>query len=455
LEEPEETEKHWEDLRSALGTAEKLEISSLFDSLSQSEKSLAASRLNSDELEQLFSRLDPSLAASFVESVHATQAADIMEALPAKDAAAIVDEMYSDRQADILSELTSADAEAILDEMMPAEAKAARALMAYPPDSVGSLMVSEFLAYPQSLTISDVLEDLQKNREKYASFHVLYIYVVDSRKKLVGVLKMHDLLFAPRAAQIKKVMICDPIHLNVEDTIEELREFFKTRKFLGMPVTDKKGCLVGVVLPRVIDEVTQQESVNQFLGLSGIVGGEEFRSMPLINRSGRRLSWLSINIVLNIIAAGVIAYYQETLISVIALAVFLPMISDMSGCSGNQAVAVTMRELNLGMVRQGEILRVLTKEMSLGIINGIALGILLGSIALLWKGNPWLGLVVGGALAANTIVAVSLGGVLPLLLKRMKLDPALVASPILTTVTDMCGFFFVLGFATFILPRLV
>jgi len=266
---------------------------------------------------------------------------------------------------------------------------------------------------------------------------------------------MHDLLFAPRSARLDQVMISKPIHISTEETLDDLREFFKERKFFGVPVTDIEGRLVGVVLPRAVEKAAQQESVNQFLGLSGIVGGEEFRSMPLINRSGRRLSWLSINIVLNIIAASVIAYYQDTLAAVIALAVFLPMISDMSGCSGNQAVAVSMRELNLGLVRPGEILRVLGKEISLGIINGISLGILLGGIALLWKGSPWLGLVVGGSLMANTVVAVSFGGVLPLLLKRMKLDPALVASPILTTVTDMCGFFFVLGFATLILSRLV
>ena len=176
--------------------------------------------------------------------------------------------------------------------------------------------------------------------------------------------------------------------------------------------------------------------------------------MPLLSRSGRRLSWLSLNIVLNIIAASVIALYQDTLTAVIALAVFLPMVSDMSGCSGNQAVAVSMRELSLGLVRPTEIMRVLGKEISLGILNGLALGILLGGVAYLWKGNPFLGLVVGGALAVNTVVAVCLGGLIPLLLKRIKLDPALVSSPLLTTVTDMCGFFFVLSFATMLLTRL-
>ena len=126
----------------------------------------------------------------------------------------------------------------------------------------------------------------------------------------------------------------------------------------------------------------------------------------------------------------------------------------MSGCSGNQAVAVSMRELALGLVKPGESVGVVLKEARVGIINGVVLGILLGLVAFLWQKNLWLGLVVGGALAANTLVSVMLGGALPLLLKRLKMDPALVSSPLLTTVTDMCGFFFVLSFAAAVLPKL-
>jgi magnesium transporter len=211
---------------------------------------------------------------------------------------------------------------------------------------------------------------------------------------------------------------------------------------------------VGVVLPRLVEEAINKQKTKTFLRLSGIIGGEEFRTMPLAVRSGRRLSWLSMNIVLNIIAASVIAFYQDTLAAVIALAVFLPMVSDMSGCSGNQAVAVSMRELSLGLVKPREIMWVIFKETRVGIVNGFVLGLLLGTVAFLWQDNIWLGIVVGGALAANTLVSVTLGGSLPLILKQFRVDPALVSSPILTTVTDMCGFFFVLSFAAAVLPKL-
>ena len=188
--------------------------------------------------------------------------------------------------------------------------------------------------------------------------------------------------------------------------------------------------------------------------MRGIVGGDEIRTLPIITRTRRRLSWLSINIVLNLIAASVIALYLDTLGAVIALAVFLPIISDMSGCTGNQAVAVSLRELALGIVKPYEALHVLKKEISVGLLNGIALGSLLGGVAWLWKGNPYLGLVVGGALVLNTLIAVSIGGSVPLLLKRFGVDPALASGPILKTVTDICGFFLVLSFAALMLQQL-
>ena len=179
------------------------------------------------------------------------------------------------------------------------------------------------------------------------------------------------------------------------------------------------------------------------------------RSMPTWLRSRRRLAWLSANIVLNIIAASVISAYEETLAAVIAIAVFLPMVSDMSGCSGNQAVGVTMRELALGIVRPKDAIRVWRKEATIGVINGVALGILIGLVAWVWKGNAWLGLVIGSALAANTLLAVSIGGVVPLLLKWLGQDPAAASGPLLTTITDMAGFFLVLSLASIMMPLLI
>ncbi len=448
------SQKPWEALEHLVNAGDAGQIVIFLDQLSPTETARAISRLDAEQQTRLFGLLTPEDAADLIEDISETQAADLIEELSPQEAAAILEELDSDHVVDLLGEMDDENVTAIIDQMKPEDAEEARQFLEYPADTAGGMMISEVLSYPATLTIRELLDDLQQNRDTYADYHVQYLYVTDEQQCLYGVLRMHDLLFPLRSKKLSEVMIKNPFHVPVAANLEELGNFFAEHDLFGAPVVDAAGRLLGVVLPEAVEEARRKRSVKNYLDLSGIIGGEEFRTMPLLHRSGRRLSWLSLNIVLNIIAASVIAIYQDTLAAAITLAVFLPMVSDMSGCSGNQAVAVSMRELSLGLVRPQELLRVLGKEVSLGAINGLVLGALLGAVALLWKGNPYLGLVVGGALAVNTLVAVSLGGLLPLLLKRLKMDPALVSSPLLTTVTDMCGFFFVLSFASLVLPKL-
>ena len=446
--------KPWEQLTELIENNDQKQVLKFLNSINPTDTALAVSRLAPVTQSALLTLLNPEQAADVIEDISDAQAADIIEDLQPVHAAAILEELESDHLVDLLGELDSEDADAIISLMNPEDAAEARQFLQYDADTAGGLMISEFLDYRSSQTVQDVLDDFQNNRDEYSTYNVQYLFVTDQQGRLEGVLRMRDLLFPQHSTKLNQLMIRNPFKVKVDDSIEELRNFFEEHYLFGAPVVDQDNRLQGVVLPEAVEEARQKSSVNQFLGLSGIIGGEEFRTMPLLARSGRRLSWLSLNIALNIVAASVIAIYQDTLAAAIALAVFLPMVSDMSGCSGNQAVAVSMRELSLGLVRPTELLRVFGKEASLGIINGIALGILLGAVAFFWKGNPFLGVVVGGALAVNTVIAVTLGGLIPLVLKRLKLDPALVASPLLTTMTDMCGFFLVLSFAAMVLDKL-
>jgi magnesium transporter len=420
------------------------------DTLTPAEVARAISRLGREDQTALLTLLDSEEAADILEEVPEAQAGDLIEELPAGRAAAIVEEMHSDERADLLASIDHDDAEAILRAMDPQTASGVRKLLQYAPETAGGLMVTDFLSYPDDRRVSDVLEDLRRHGEKYSDYDIQYVYVT-SAGKLSGVLLLRDILFAGREKPIAEVMIKSPIRVALDATLDQLQQIFDAQGFVGIPVTGPAGELVGVVRRSAVKEASANRSSGLFLKVSGIVGGEELRSMPLVERAMRRLSWLSINIVLNIVAASVIAFYQDTLEKAIVLAVFLPIISDMSGCSGNQAVAVSIRELSLGLVRASELGRVLLKEAGLGLVNGLVLGGLLGAVARAWKGDPTLGIVVGVALAANTVLAVSLGGLLPLMLKRLKIDPALVSGPVLTTVTDMCGFFLVLKLADLIL----
>jgi magnesium transporter len=337
--------------------------------------------------------------------------------------------------------------------MEPQKAQEFLSLAKYPPDVAGGLMAKEFVAYPEDWTVADVMADLRAHAERYRDYEVQYAYIVRPPRVLIGVLRLRDLLLARPSQPVREIMVV-PVSIRDRASLDELEEFFERHRFLGAPVVDGSGRLVGVVQRSALDQALADRGESDYRKSQGIVGGEELRTMPLIVRSRRRLSWLSANIILNIIAASVIAAYQETLAAVVALAVFLPIVSDMSGNSGFQAIAVTMREMSLGLVRPGEMVRVVSKEATVAFLNGLVLGLVTAAAAWLWKGNPYLGLVVGGAMALNTIVAACVGGVLPLILRKLGMDPALASGPILTTITDVCGFFMVLSFAAALLPKL-
>lgn len=430
-------------------------LTAFLGTLPRSDLGLVLSRLEGDERRKVLAILGTETAAEILEQISLPQATDLLTELPPSEAAAIVEEMWSADQADLLSELSGDDAEAILKEMDPEEALRTRELLAYAAESAGGLMRGEFLAYSEDATVGDVIEDLRDNAAEYADYPIQYAYVVTADERLIGVLRMRDLFFAPRRVGVSGIMIRQPLSVTPETTLDELHEFFAHHSFLGVPVVGPDRHIVGVVDRSAVREAEGERAEEDFLKAAGIVGGEEIRTLPMRVRSARRLSWLSANIVLNVVSASVIALYEDTLRSVIALAVFLPIISDMSGCSGNQAVTVSIRELSLGLVKPNEIRRVLLKEAGVGVINGLVLGLFLGLLAFLWKGNTWLGVVVGGSLAVNTTISVLLGGSLPLILKGMGRDPALASAPILTTVTDLMGFLTALGFATLLLSRLV
>ena len=402
----------------------------------------------------LLGLLEPEAAAHLLDLMPDAHAIHAIEDVNTSVAAQIVEELPSDERADLIRSLDAETAEAILAELEPDIGEDVRRLAAYGDDTAGSIMLSEYLVFADSLTVRELLADIESNAEKYADYNIQYTYVVDNEGRLVGVLPLRNVILARRAAPVRDVMIADPIAMLDTASLDDVRSEFREHPFLGFPVVDAEHRLVGVIESSDVARADIEEADERYRQSQGIVGGEELRSMPLFLRSRRRLAWLSANIVLNILAASMIALHQDTLEAVIALAVFLPIISDMSGCSGNQAVAVTMRELTLGVTRPNDAARVLIKEISLGLINGSALGILIGGVAYLWKGNLFLSGVVGVSLALNTVIAVCIGGLVPLLLKKFKADPALASGPILTTITDMCGFFIVLTLASLVLTSL-
>ncbi|NQZ68468.1 MAG: magnesium transporter [Lentisphaeria bacterium] len=399
--------------------------------------------------------LAPETAADILEKLPDDLAAAAVLDMEPGPAAAIAQEMQSDDVVDLLQDVGPEHAEAILEHIDPEEAAVARQLLQYDEDSAGGLMQAEFIEVSETMTAGEAVHHLQEHAEEYAEYSASYLYAVDSSRKLSAVVSLRSLLLCGSATPISQIVSGEIISVVPEMDGSELVNLFRRHHYLAIPVVDESMQLLGIVTQDDAMRFAEESAEEDMLSMTGIVGGDEFREMPLRQRSWGRLSWLSVNILLNVLAASVIAFYQDTLRAVIALAVFLPIISDMSGCSGNQAVAVSIRELSLGRISPQKLLWVLGKEISVGLINGLVLGVLIGLIAWWWQANAMLGLVIGGALWINSIVAVSIGGIVPLLLRRFGHDPAIASGPILTTMTDMCGFFIVLGTANHFLHLLV
>jgi len=442
----------WIGIEAAIKHRDSRELSDCLDALSPADIARGISRLGAEDQERLLTLLEPEDAADLIEELPDSQAADLIEDLPASQAAAIVDEMESDERVDVLAELDHSDAEAILREMKPEEAQDARALLSHPPDTAGGIMETEFVVYPQSRRAADVLKDLRENIELFSDYDVQYVYVASEAGTLVGVVRVRDLVLSRGDAHLQSIMIANPVYVNADQSLDEVIQVFDRYPFVGLPVTNTEGKMVGIVRRGDAEEAVGERHERSLMRFGGIVAGEELRSMNLLSHSSRRLGWLCLNMVLSLTAASVVLGYEATIQEVFVLVFFMPVICNMSGCSGNQAVAVSIRELSLGLIKPQDFLLVLSQEIKIGIINGVVLGTLLGCVAMfLWPANPALALVIGCAFSLNTLIAVSLGGLIPLLLRALKVDPALAAPPMLTTVTDMCGFFLVLTLATLVL----
>lgn len=441
------------EIETALANSDARKLSSLIASIADADARHLLFRVDADVRTGILSLADTDLLSGILEPLPNIEIALLVEALEPARAAELLSRYSAADQAHILEELDADDAAAITAEINLETAVDIGKLRSYPEGSAGWLMNPTPLKFKSNSTIGDVLKQIIDEDNALDSADGQHPYVIDGQGRLVGFISLHSLLTEKRSTPLDEVAQT-ALALSDHASLDDLRDFFDEHDFLGAPILDENRKLIGAISKDTAMEAIRARLHANAQKARGVVG-DELRTMPLLFRSRRRLSWLSANIFLNVIAASVISAFEPTLSAVIALAVFLPMVSDMSGCSGNQAVAVSMREISLGLARPSDLFRVWLKEVSVGLINGLVLGLIIGLVVFAWKGNAVLGGVIGLALAINTVIAVSIGGCVPLILKRFKVDPAVASGPLLTTITDMAGFFLVLGLATLTLPWLV
>jgi magnesium transporter len=373
-----------------------------------------------------------------------TYAAALLKGVSPEDFEAVLSGLEPERAAAIFAHLPN-DAQERLAGHLPERARRhARELLEYPEDSVGRVMTLQFLSLLKSLKAREAVRKIRSlSRTTMAAS---YAYVVDADNVLVGVMNMHDLLLADPDAPLESVMQPDIFTLRPFNTVSEAAEELSRRRYFAAPVVDAENRILGIVkTERLIQGVPTEigRDVQKMFG----AGGDEGAFSTLRYSLRKRLPWLHVNLATAFLAAGVVALFEPTIARITVLAVFLPVVAGQGGNAGAQSLAVVMRGLVMREIPRRRYGRLILKEGWLGLITGIVTGSVTAAIAWLWQGNPMLGLVIGLGMIVNLVCAGFAGAFIPIGLKSFGLDPAQSSSIILTTVTDVVGFFAFLGFA--------
>lgn len=364
----------------------------------------------------------------------------------------IIGEMSSDELVDLLGSLDEEAKDAIMLTMDSEDAQEMKELLAYDPSSAGGIMATEYIAVKDSMTVNQTIEFLRTTAPESETPY--YVYVTDENEVLKGVVRLRDIIVSDPETIIHNIMLENIIHVPVTMDQEEVSNLFEKYGFMAMPVVDADQVLLGIITLDDVMEVMRDEYTEDMFRLAGL-DEEEKIDGSLKGAIASRLPWLLVNLVTAILAAATVSLFEETIAKIVALAVFMPIVAGMGGNAGTQTLTMIIRGIALGELTYENQKQILFKEIAIGLINGLCLGIIVGLLGFLWERNIVFGLVIGVAMFLNLVVATVSGYVVPLVLKKIGVDPALASAVFVTTVTDVLGFFFFLGLATLAINYLV
>ena len=410
------------------------EIAILFESLPQESRERIISVLPAEIASEVISEMDSEFHPErLLENLHPERRSEIVEELDYDDATDIISQLPEEQQQEILEELDEEDASNI------------RSLLKYDDDTAGGLMNNQVIKISMNLMKKDALEEIIKQSEEMEEFYT--INVIDDDNVLRGIVSLKDIIKARNNVRIEEIINTDFVFVKADTDQEEVAKLISQYNLTSIPVVDDNMRLLGRITFDDVIDVMEEENTEDILKISGVSEDEELAG-NWKEAVKSRLPWLILNLGTAFLAASVIRYFDSTIARMGLLAGYMVMIAGMGGNAATQALAVTVRRISLTDLTDNQAYRTVLKEFTVGLINGASIGFVIFLFAVFYDGNPMLGLVIFVAMTGNLIIAGMAGSSIPLMLKRVGIDPAIASSIIITTFTDVFGFLLLLGLAS-------
>lgn len=447
----EEAERRTESIKELLGGGREERLANVLEDAHAADIARVIRELPLPDQVRLFRLLGPQHAGDVLSELDDQTMRELVRALDETEVSRILDRMPSDHVVEVVEELPKEQAEEILELMEEEKSEEVQELLEYGERTAGRLMSPTFIAVHEEATVAQAIEHIRKAATGDDAF---YVYVVDDHDHLVGVVPLHRLLAGDPVTPIRAIRNEDVESVTVDTDQEEVAQVVRRYNLVEVPVVDENRRLLGRISVEDIIDVIHEEATEDIQRLGGAAGDETLFDPPQAVFT-KRLVWRLINLGTAILAASVIGLFESSIKALATLAVFMPIVASMGGIGTTQTATVVVRGIALGDMTAGVLARVLWKEIWLGSTTGAANGLVMAVIAYLWKGQILLSLILGVALVFNMIVAAVVGTLIPVALKMFRIDPAIASSVIITTFTDVFGFFSFLGLATLLIKFLL
>ncbi|TCI57721.1 magnesium transporter [Exiguobacterium sp. SH1S21] len=424
------------DFRDVFLTLHPGEQADLFIELNQPDRAFVYSALSPEEYTDLFEKLELDEQQQFIQE------------MPRPYAVSVLNDMFSDNAADLMTELPDDFMNELFEQMDETEATEVKDLMRYPDDTAGAIMTTEFIVLQADKTIGATLEELRDLGPEAETIY--YLYVIDVDRRLVGVVSLRDLIVSPLDHLIADIMGRRVVSAHVMADQEDLARTVQKYDLLALPVIDSDDHLLGIITVDDVMDVIERETTEDFEELSATKGSSDINMGP-VEAAKKRAPWIISLMFLGMITASTIGGFEDTLETIVLLAVFMPLVMGSAGNAATQSLVVAVRSIALGTINRKNVAKMIRREFGTGVLLGLACMVVIFGVITVLYDSALIGMIVGLSIFASLSVATIVGTLVPLLINRLKLDPAVASGPFITTVVDNLGLIIYFTVATSLL----